>query len=193
MTQRTRKNPARLMTAGPHRHPLAGDCPLACLAGLLSSHAMGAIRHAMMSTWPERDPERHVIADLAAILRDGRLAAERNVGPAKITELGKVLCAAGFIDESECSGMAASPVRAGSAANWLPADGVLIRELRKLRGWSQAALAQNAGLVTSTITRIETDPNPYCQARTLRNIAAVLEYLPESLTRQAAAQKGQPG
>ena len=57
------------------------------------------------------------------------------------------------------------------------------------RGWSQAVLARNAGVVTSTITRIETSPGPYCRVRTLASIAAVLEHTPESLTRQA----GMPG
>jgi hypothetical protein len=121
MTPRTAKDPARLVTAGPHTHPLAGQCPLACLAGLISSHTLAAVTHAMTATWPERDRERQVFADLAAILRDGRLSRARNVGAVMLAELQDVLGQAGLSAGSERPAAA----RPGSYANWLPADGVL--------------------------------------------------------------------
>ena len=189
VTGPARQSPARLVTAGPHPHPLAGECPLACLAGLVSAHTLGAVTHAMTATWPERGRDHHIIADLAAITADGRLARARNIGPAKITELRRVLCAAGLISQGRWAAAAPVTARTAGEPDWLPPDGPLIRELRTLRGSSQATLARNAGVVTSTITRIETSPSPYCRVRTLANIAAVLEHTPESLTRQA----GMPG
>jgi DNA-binding XRE family transcriptional regulator len=164
------------MTTGPHPHPLAGDCPLACLAGLITNHALGAITQA---TGYRRDSR---IADVAAIVRDGHLAAERYVGPAKAAEAERVLHAAGLISQSDCRASAALAARRDKDPRWRPVNGPLIRDLRLARGWSQAALALNAGVSASTIRKIEAGFNPHCQARIVENIAAVLEHLPESLT-----------
>jgi DNA-binding XRE family transcriptional regulator len=119
---------------------------------------------------------------VAAIVRDGHLAEERYVGPARAAEAERVLHAAGLISLADCRASAALAARRDSSSRWRPVNGALVRDLRLARGWSQAALALNAGVSASTIRKIEAGFNPCCQARIVENIAAVLEHLPESLT-----------
>jgi DNA-binding XRE family transcriptional regulator len=184
MTQQTTQAPARLITAGPHPHALAGDCPVGCLSGLVTNHTFRAVRYAMQCIWPRRPDDRLVISDLAVIVRDGRLAQERGIGRFKVAETEQVLCAAGLISEGECEATSALAAR----AHWLPANGSLIRQLRTERDWSQVELASFAGVSVSAVAAIEASDHVYCKASTLEHIAVVLEYLPASLTWQASAQ-----
>lgn len=169
-----------LATTGPHPHPLAGGCPVACLNGLLSPHALNPVlagsQHGQLST----------VADLAGLYRARTLGQVRGIGPGRTAEIEDLLLAAGLISSSECYLAAAATDLARQRRNWLAViDGPVIRYLRQSNGFSQDLLARLSGLSVSAIARAETEPASYCHRSTLTRLAEALGVPPGGLEHPA--------
>lgn len=58
-------------------NPVRADCPLECLAAVLSAHAYNPLGHAASYDYPGL----RTVGGVAAFYRDGRLADIRHLGP----------------------------------------------------------------------------------------------------------------
>lgn len=67
----------------------------------------------------------------------------------------------------------------GAGANGKMGIGARIKTLRERKGWSQAALAREAGVTQPTIAKLEADPNR--QTKRLAEIARALDVEPGEL------------
>jgi hypothetical protein len=90
--------PLPLLTTGAHCHQVAADCPVGCLAGLLSRHALNRLLPALEG--PGRDG---TVGDVAGLHRARRLDQVRGLGPGRIAEVEEVLLAAGLLDAADCA------------------------------------------------------------------------------------------
>ena len=169
-----------LATTGAHSHPLAADCPVACLDGLLSSQALNRL----LTESAHRDAI--TVADLAGLYRTRKLGEISGIGPGRIAEIEELLLAAGLVGSSECYVAGAASGLARQQRNWLAViDGPVIRYLRQSHGFSQARVARMSGLSVSAIARSENGPASYCHRRTLIRLAEVLGVPPGGLEHPA--------
>lgn len=63
----------------------------------------------------------------------------------------------------------------------------LLRDLRKQKGWTQAQLAERAGIVQGTYSRIERGESVSSQAATMHALERALEIAPGTLTGDVSA------
>ncbi len=75
-----------------------------------------------------------------------------------------------------------APARAQPGRWFTVLDGARLRQLRRQHGLSAAALAGQAGIGRSTVTRLERHPQRPCRTRTLARLAAALGQPPDALT-----------
>jgi len=61
-------------------------------------------------------------------------------------------------------------------------DGHLLRQLRRQRGLSQAALADQAGISLTTVARLERQPHAPCRGWTLGRLARAVDQDPSTMT-----------
>jgi hypothetical protein len=161
---------APLMTTGAHCHRIAADCPVLCLAGLLSSHALNRLLPEIGG--PGRDG---TVGDIAALHRARQLGRVRGLGLGRMAEIEEVLLAAGLIHPADCH-IAAMAAPAGRQRRiWIAViDGPVVRYLRESSGFSQSLLARLSGLGVSTIARLENHPASFCHRSTLNRLAEIL-------------------
>ncbi len=169
-----------LSTTGVRAHPLTGDCPVACLDGLLSRPALNRLLTESLQG------ELSAIEDLVGLYRTRRLSGVPGIGPGRTTEIEELLLAAGLISASDCYLVAAASEHARRRRNWLAViDGPVIRYLRQSQGFSQAHVARMSGLSAAAIATAEREPASYCRRSTLDRLAAALGVPPGGLEHPA--------
>lgn len=72
--------------------PVQADCPVGCLAAVLSAKAFAPLRRAYMAPY---EPPR-TVGDVVQLLQQGRLAEIRGLGPRRIGEIEMCLVLAGL-------------------------------------------------------------------------------------------------
>jgi hypothetical protein len=169
-----------LTTAGPHPHPVAADCPVECLDGLLSPQAL---RRLLLNP---PGGEVTTAGDIARAHRQRTLSQVRGIGPGRIAEIEEVLLAAGLISLADCHIACAACDLARRQRYWLAViDGPVIRYLRESHGFSQVHLARISGLSVSAVARAESQPASYCPRRVLNPLADALGVPPGGLEHPA--------
>jgi hypothetical protein len=181
LTQANGIAPLPLMTTGAHSHWIAADCPVLCLAGLLSSHSLNRLLPEMGG--PGRDG---TVGDIAALHRARQLGQVRGLGPGRVAEIEEVLLAAGLLDPADCHVAAAAAPAARQSRIWVTVvDGPAIRYLRESSGLSQSLIARLCGVGVSTIARLENHPASFCHRTTLNRLAEILGVPPGGLEHPA--------
>ncbi|HUZ25964.1 MAG TPA: ATP-binding protein [Streptosporangiaceae bacterium] len=72
-------------------------------------------------------------------------------------------------------------------------DSHRLLQARRRRGLSQEKLAWQSGVSVTTVARLEREPRPRCQKRTLALIAEALGEHPDAITAPVPASQRQPG
>ena len=115
--------------------------------------------------WPQDTPPlAHIPADAGRRSAcDGGEPATADPSPAPVIASARTMCPAG---------------------QWTAVlDGPRLRHLRRLHGLSQEKLADQAGISTATVARLERQSRPSCRTRTMARLAAALGEHPATITR----------
>jgi DNA-binding XRE family transcriptional regulator len=143
-------------------------------------------------TQPARDPNRGRGLDIVHALATGWGISGDYRARTFWAYLGEAASSPAGTSRSQAA-LLAQARRAGHRGQWTAVlDSQRLRQLRRLHGLSQEALAYRAGLSPATIGRLEREPRPNCRTRTMILLAAAIGEHPSAIIWDLAPITSQP-